>query len=333
MEEADGAIFVRRGFLMLVVRTAGVMPARIMAVKRFHHEDGQQRSQQQRCDDGSSFRTCYHNLSSKLRVQSKTIFFNYANLPQRHVEHHHKHEAECHAYGAYVGVSPTLRLGNKLFDHDINHCSRGESEQIGQHGQHDMRKQDGNDASYRLDDAGEGAVRKGFHPRAPGAFKGHGNDGAFGEVLYGDTDRERHGAGQRDVHRALYQTGQHDAHGHPLGDVMQRDGEDEHCHAFQSGRPNSFGLIGMEMEVRDNTVEQKQEGDAPQKADGGRQPCRHGAVAADHLDRRDEQRPYGGRDHDARGETEHQFLQAQRNFVLQQKDHRRAQKRSQKREQ
>ena len=66
MEEADGAIVVRRSLRILFVRTTRLMPARIVAVKRFHHEDGQQRGQQQRCDDGSSFRTCYHNLPTKV---------------------------------------------------------------------------------------------------------------------------------------------------------------------------------------------------------------------------------------------------------------------------
>lgn len=54
--------------------------------------------------------------------------------PQGDIEQHHQREPEGGTDGADIAVLIGPGLGDKFFDDNIDHCTGGESENIGQHG-------------------------------------------------------------------------------------------------------------------------------------------------------------------------------------------------------
>ena len=54
-----------------------------------------------------------------------------APLAECYVEYHHHHKADGKGHSARIGVFALLRLGDKLLDNDIEHCSRREGEKVG----------------------------------------------------------------------------------------------------------------------------------------------------------------------------------------------------------
>lgn len=86
--------------------------------------------------------------------------------PQGDIEQHHQCEPEGGTDGADIAVLIGPRLGDKFFDDNIDHCTGGESEDIGQHGCYERGYKDGQYCADRLGNTGEGSAGKGF------AFRG-----------------------------------------------------------------------------------------------------------------------------------------------------------------
>ena len=62
----------------------------------------------------------------------KLLLATLAPLAECHVEYHHHHKADGKGHSARIGVFALLRLGDKLLDNDIEHCSRREGEKVGE---------------------------------------------------------------------------------------------------------------------------------------------------------------------------------------------------------
>ena len=63
-------------------------------------------------------------------------------------------------------------LGDKFFDDNIDHCTGGESEDIGQHGCYERGYEDGQYCADRLGNTGEGSAGKGLPFGVPLAARG-----------------------------------------------------------------------------------------------------------------------------------------------------------------
>ena len=71
-------------------------------------------------------------LSNYSQTTLKFLLATLAPLAECHVEYHHHHKADGKGHSARVGVFALLRLGDKLLDNDIEHCSRREGEKVGE---------------------------------------------------------------------------------------------------------------------------------------------------------------------------------------------------------
>ncbi len=84
--------------------------------------------------------------------------------PKGDIEQHHQCEPEgrhrrCrHCIAVLIGPG----LGDKFFDDNIDHCTGGESEDIGQHRVLRRGYEDGQYCADRLGNTGEGSAGKGF---------------------------------------------------------------------------------------------------------------------------------------------------------------------------
>ena len=86
--------------------------------------------------------------------------------PQGDIEQHHQREPEGGTDGADIAVLIGPGLGDKFFDDNIDHCTGGESEDLGQHRCYERGYEDGQYCADRLGNTGEGSAGKGF------AFRG-----------------------------------------------------------------------------------------------------------------------------------------------------------------
>ena len=215
-------------------------------------------------------------------------------LSERDVQDHHQAEAYGEEDGRPVGVLAFCHAGDEVFDDDVDHGAGGETQEVRQDGGGLCREKDGQNAGERLNGAGERAVEERLAFGTAGRAKGHRDDGAFREVLDGDTDRQRECRGERDAHVAAGPAGQDDTDGHAFGEVVERDGEDQHDGlreaAFFDAVPHVLGVREVRVQVGDDLVEEQQEQDAGPEADGGGHEG-PGAFARGVFEGRDEQGP------------------------------------------
>ena len=78
---------------------------------------------------------------------------------------------------------------------------------------------------------------------------------------------------------------------------------------------NAFGYGAVDVQMRQEVVEQQQKAHARQKAHGGGQPAHH-ALTFRHFNGRHEQAPYAGGDHHAGGKAQKRFLKQLAHLLL-----------------
>ncbi len=137
--------------------------------------------------------------------------------------------------------------------------------------------------------------------------------GKMEDVIFGGTRRrgamgfahdaqgQCHGPGGGDLGAAGQVSGVDHAHGHPLGDVVQGDGQHHHGGALEpAGR--ALGLAAVLVDVWDRMVQQQQKQHADPKADKRRKkgPMAHGCGL---VNGGDEQTPHGGGHHHPGGKA------------------------------
>ena len=119
--------------------------------------------------------------------------------------------------------------------------------------------------------------------------------------MNGDTERQckcRSGADRTTRQHA----GQHYTHRHPLRDIMQRNRQHQHRRFAQAA---GFSLRALRIQVKmgHKGVQQKEETHTAQKTGHSRHP-RDNAGRFGHINGRDQQRPYRGRDHHTGGKAQ-----------------------------
>ncbi len=77
------------------------------------------------------------NMFKSVRLLIRLFFHFYRcnfNLTHYHIKHHHQYEANGKADGAEIGVLTAGGFWDQFLDHDVEHGSRGKSEQVGKGG-------------------------------------------------------------------------------------------------------------------------------------------------------------------------------------------------------
>ena len=136
-------------------------------------------------------------------------------------------------------------FGDQFFHDDVHHGAGGEGEKVGHHGYDGFGGEDREEGRDGFDDAGDHAEEKRLPFLHAFRAEGHGDDGAFGEVLDGDADGQGERAGSADAGVACEEAGVNDADGHAFGDVVERDREYQFCGAFQSAFRSFFLIVKM----------------------------------------------------------------------------------------
>ena len=162
-----------------------------------------------------------------------------------------------------IRLKPTAKktVGQlEVLDDDVDHGAGGEAQEVRQDGRGLGREEDGQDAGEGLDRAGQRAVEEGLALGTAGRAKGHRDDGTFGEVLDGDTDGQCQSCTQGDAHVAAGPAGEDDTDGHTFGEVMERDGEDQHD-GLREAAPfdavlHVLWVREVRVQVRDDFIEQ-----------------------------------------------------------------------------
>ena len=230
-------------------------------------------------------------------VRNGDVFF----LPQRYVQRHHQAEACGEEDRAQVGVGALGHFRDQLFHHNVEHGSCGEAQKAGEGGDDEPGRKNGQDGADRLHDAGEDAVPERLSLTYTFRAQGHGDDGAFGEVLDGDAKGKRQRPGSGDLGAAGEKAGVYDAHGHAFGDVMK--GHRQHHHGgvleLASG---AFHLPAFLVQMGDHMVQDQQEEDTDPESGGCREK-RPAPQIGGLFDGRNQQAPDGGRHHDAGGKA------------------------------
>ena len=184
----------------------------------------------------------------------------YGPLSESHVQDHHQAETDSEEHGRPVGVLALGHAGDEVLDDDVDHGAGGEAQEVRQDGRGLGREEDGQDAGEGLDRAGQRAVEERLGFGTAGRAKGHRDDGAFGEVLDGDTDGQCQSCTQGDAHVAAGPAGEDDTDGHTFGEVMERDGEDQHD-GLREAAPfdavlHVLWVREVRVQVRDDFIEQ-----------------------------------------------------------------------------
>lgn len=227
---------------------------------------------------------------------------------EEYVEGHHEYEAEGESDGAHVGVAAFLGLGDEFLHHNVDHGARGESKEIGEHGDEDRGEQNGEQGADGLNNSAERTHEKRFPAGIAGTAQGHGHDGAFGKVLDGDAERQGYRSGHGHIGVVLHGSGQSHAHGHPLRDIVEGDGEHEFGCPREVGA-GAFALIAVDVLMGDNDIEKKEKENAAQESGDGRNEARESFLVG-HFYRRDEQRPHRRGHHHPGGKSCEELLQA-----------------------
>ena len=221
-------------------------------------------------------------------------------------------------------------LRDELLHDDVEHRARRERQQVRQHRYDDARRDDRQRPANRLHDARQRAEHERLRAPLTVGCERQRDDRALREVLDRDAERQRERRAEREVRAAREPARQHDADRHALRDVVQRHREHE-LEVLRERALRALGLLAVQVEVRDDVVEQQQEERARPEARDGRQRG-VGAERAALFHRGDQETPDRSRDHDARRKARERLLDAVVELTAQQKDTGRAERRAEERD-
>ena len=132
------------------------------------------------------------------------------------------------------------------------------------------------------------------------------------------------GPGEGDLAVSGEHAGEHHAHCHPLGDVVEGDRQHQHGQPLEAA-VGALRLLAAQVQVGDQLVHQQQKGHAQQKAHRRRQegqPPQMGGL----VHGGDEQGPHRGGHHHPGGKAQKGLLHQGMDLVFQEKDAPRAQR-------
>ena len=205
---------------------------------------------------------------------------------------------------------------------------RRKPQQVRQHGKQQVNQQYGSEPRYGLHHARPHTVGKGLPAAADAHLQRHRDNGPLGEILYGDTYRQGHRPSHRDPRILGQGSRQHHTHSHAFGYIVQGHGQHQHRRLAQAGF-HTLGLVGVDMLVRDECIEQQQREHSRKESERNGHPA-YAALLDGHVYRWYQQRPHRRGHHHARSEPQQQFLQTRRHVAPQHEYHCRPERRARK---